>query len=75
MFFSVAGSVCVTYFDLMPFGLSPLWLVPLLFIVLAYYSMKKAAIDRKVALGIVSDPGLLAAVMQEVVGRNKEGGC
>ena len=66
MFCTVAACILVSSFKWMPFKLSELWLIPLLFIVLGYYSERKANIDRKAAMGIVSDPDLLEMVIKEM---------
>ena len=74
MFVLVAVCVATAHYQAMPLGISPLWLIPLLFIGLGYYSEKKAALDRAAAIGIVADPQLLAAVAKELPSAYFDGG-
>ena len=66
MFVATAICILICYLRIMPFGLSELWLIVALFVILGYFSEKKTRIDRQAAIGIVSDPHLVEMVAKEM---------
>ena len=66
LFVMIASCIVICYLDAMPFGLSELWLIAVMFVVLGYFSEKKARIDRAAAIGLVSDPHLVAMIAKEM---------
>lgn len=62
----MTGCIILCAFDAMPFGISELWLIPLLALFFGYYETNKRRQDHKAAIGIVSDKEVLAMVMKEM---------
>lgn len=50
----------------LPWGLSQLWLLPVLLCVLGYWSRKKRKMDALAAIGLVSDPELVSFISKEM---------
>jgi len=62
----MAGCVVVCAFDAMPFGISELWLIPVIALFLGYHTTQKRRTDRRAAIGIVCDKEVLAMVLKEM---------
>ena len=66
LFVPMAACILVCHFNLMPFGLSSLWLIPALAVLLAYFKKLKEKIDKSAAIGLVADPEVLALISREM---------
>jgi len=62
----MASFIVICHFNWMPWGLSELWLLLPLGIVLKYFANRKEKIDKAAVLGMVVDPQLLSMVAQEM---------
>jgi Ca2+-dependent lipid-binding protein len=62
----MSGCIVLCAYDAVPFGLSELWLIPLLALFLGYFATQKRRQDRRAALGIVSDREVLALIAKEM---------
>lgn len=62
----MASFIVICHFNWMPWGLSELWLLLPLAVVLKYFANRKVKVDKAAALGIVVDPQLISMVIQEM---------
>lgn len=62
----MASFIVICHFQWMPWGISELWLLLPLGIVLKYFANRKKKIDKAAVLGMVVDPQLLSMVAQEM---------